>query len=390
MAAILFAWELGGGYGHAFRMAEVARRLAAQGHQIAVATQSLDLVRHIFAGITTAIEPAPMPSPSAATHFADSYAEVLLRCGFDDPVTLENRVEVWLAILARHRPQLIITDFAPTAMLASSIAGIPVAAVENGYTLPPPQNPLPSTQAWQIADPARLQALDDAVVRVTNACLAARGQPGLVSLAGLFRGATPFLCTLPELDHYVDRANGDFYGPIYAQSTGEAPEWPAGPGPRVFAYLDPAHPVFGPMLDALVQLGWPTVLHCRGGGGMDRQNNSVRVHAATVQFSRALAECDFVICQGLATVSAALLAGRPIVQVPDQLEQMMTLHQVVRLGLGAGVLAGANTGSAVTALELLRTDAGYAHRATQFARRYHGFTSGLAADAVAEGCAALC
>jgi len=370
-------------------MAQVARRLAAMGHRLVTVTQNPDLMRRAFTGLDATMEPAPTsPVPEIPAGFADSYAELLLRCGFADPADIGTRLTEWAALFARHRPDLVITDFAPTAMLAARRAGLTVAAVENGYSLPPRQDPLPFTRAWEVPPPDRLRTLDDTARRAINQALAAQGDAPLDSLAALFDVAAPILCTVPELDHYQDRGPADFFGPIYAQDTGVAPGWPQAPGPRVFAYLDTAHPTYAPTLHALAQKGWPTVLHARGAGGAPA-SSTLRCHAEPVQMDLALAQCDIVVCQGLATVSAALLAGRPIVQMPGHLEQTMVLHRVVVQGLGVGVLREAGHEHVAAALDLVRSDPGYASRARAFADRYHGFSSADASQAVAADCAAL-
>ena len=389
MSRVLFAWELGGGYGHADRMAEVARRLAAMGHAIAVVSQSLPLMRRVFADITTEFDEAPLAPAGAEQRFADSYADVLLRCGFDDPAALGARLDAWGRLLDRRAPDLVITDFAPTAMLAARLAGVPVAALENGYSLPPPGDPLPFTRAWQTADPARLRSLDEAALATIDACMAARNRPGLGRLAGLFDVAAQFLCTVPELDHYQDRGEAAYFGPIFAPGKGEAPDWPDRSGPRVFAYVDAGNPATAHLLEALEQTGWPTVMHRRGGGADGGGGGSVRIHAEPLRFDLVLAQCDLVVTQGLATVSGALLAGRPVVQAPAHLEQMMILHRVVHQGLGVGLLRGADLHAAKAALDMVWPDGGFADRATAFARRYHGLSSDLAADAIAAECAEL-
>ena len=318
------------------------------------------------------------------THFADSYADILLRCGFADETTLGARLDRWAALIRAADPRLIITDFAPTAMLAARWLGIPVAAVENGYSLPPAETPLPFTRAWEVAPPGRIAALDGAVLAVINACLVARGASPLPTLAALFDTAGAFLCTVPELDHYPARGPADYFGPVYATQTGTAPDWPPGTGPRVFAYLDAAHPTFQPTLDALARKGWPTALHVRGGTPLTPAN--IRLHKEPVQLTRALAECDLVIGQGLATITAALLAGRPVVQMPGHLEQTMILHRVVLQGLGVGVLRAANADGVTLALDTLQRETAYTTRARAFADRYHGFTAEAAAAAVVEAC----
>ena len=90
---------------------------------------------------------------------------------------------------------------------------------------------------------------------------------------------------------------------------------------------------------------------------------------------RTAAECDLALLNGEHGVTAEmLLAGKPIVQVPLNLEQEMTADSVARMG--AGESAPARRGApwhGAAKLDALLTQDRYAQAARRFADRYAAF-----------------
>ena len=99
-------------------------------------------------------------------------------------------------------PVLMVAEFAPTAMLAARLAGVPVRALGTGFTLPPQEVPMPWAQWWLPEPTGRLQAVEDAAVTAIGTALAGRGAPTLPSVASLFEGVELVRFGLPRLSHY--------------------------------------------------------------------------------------------------------------------------------------------------------------------------------------------
>ena len=91
-------------------------------------------------------------------------------------------------------------------------------------------------------------------------------------------------------------------------------------------------------------------------------------------------------CQGSGVVAPALLAGRPVLMLPNPVEQMMTLYRVARQGYGQGVAPEADMDIAGAALRRLLDDPDCRLRAANFARSYHGYTPATATDTIIEEC----
>ena len=389
---ILFTCELGAGLSYGYRMAALARRMATDGHEIHVVAPPAIPLRLAFAGVRAFFHRPPMLRGSGGHGYADSYADILLRCGWSDSNQLASALRAWGEGLRRIAPTLIVAEFAPVALLAARIAGIPVIAIGTGYTLPPAATPMPFTQAWNTPAPGRLDALEHEALQAINIALARLNAGPLPNLAALFDTKSNLLCGFPELSHYPQQASHPWIGPIYQDSTETEPVWPPRQGERVFAYLHATHPHFAAVLQAITIRRLPTVLfapgltmpafdaiaHEIGSAVLD----VVRLHLAPVCLKSALAGCDIVVCHGVGTLSAALVAGKRVLHLPGHLEQDMVSHRLVAGKLGIGVPSRASPERVGPALDTLLTDLAYLHNAVSFAEEHRTGTPELALDRV--------
>lgn len=378
---ILLAAEFLRGDATLARLLPLADALAKRGNDIALAAPSG--LRDT--GFTT--YPAPrwaIPPPPGFV--AISYADVLMHGGYATPDALRGLMDRWQDVLVRARPDLLVADFAPTAMLAARVAGVPMAAVGDGFSLPPLQAPMPALRPWADIAPDALASVEGRVLAVINACLPALDTQELHDLRDLFAGLPAFLCTFPELDHYPDRSNGIWYGDVFPPSPGTSPDWPEGRGERIYIELDPRHPALPMMADALDRLGLPTVIQSAGlptrlAKAMARRTVSV---SAEVDRAAALFGSDIVVCQRLEVAAPALLAGKKLLMLPVFVEEMMTLHRVVRQGFGHGAAPDSEAASLGEAVRRLIDDRACGLRAVNFGRNYDGYASAGTVDAVAE------
>jgi len=188
---------------------------------------------------------------------------------------------------------------------------------------------------WEPAPRARLEAADRRVLNSINQALAAfRGNP-LTTIGDLFAGRS-MLLTYPELDVYPERGPSDYYGITKSAEGKLVPDWPVGDGPRVFVYLYHYYKGLASLADALARQRCSTLALCRG------VNSDIkgRHHGGSVYFaeepmsvSRVLPQADIVICHASHQMTAqALLAGKPLLLLPTQLEQFLITRRVVRYG----------------------------------------------------------
>jgi UDP:flavonoid glycosyltransferase YjiC (YdhE family) len=389
MARFLMAWELGSGLGHAGRMAPLARELMKRGHQVDVVMQDVVHARSMFHGIDVRIFQAPMwlHRTVGLPHPQVSLAEILLAAGYLAADSLSALVSSWQALMQVTGAQAVIGDYAPTALLAAHISGLPSAAIGIGFYIPPepaPGQPLLPFRTWEPIQAGRVQHYDQQALDVVNTVIQRHGGAPLGSLGKVYRGDRPLLCTWEELDHFgrgALPAGQRYHGPSLSPTTGETPLWPDGDGPRAFAYIRQGHPDHQAVLNALVHQGCRTLVYMPevgAGAPPPVQHALIRYSRGPVHMGQAMAQARLLVCHaGAGVMTEALLAGVPVLMLPAQAEQFLIAMRVHQTGAGinaaqlrrppdfAGMLAQllAPTGPVDAAQALARKYAGFSHDA---------------------------
>jgi UDP:flavonoid glycosyltransferase YjiC (YdhE family) len=336
---IFYAWELGMDLGHLLRFLQPALRLRERGHQVAFAVRDLSnaestLGRHGFTLMQAPIWIAESNLRGATV----SYPEIILRYGFLSYPGLKALVKAWRELFRHARPDLVLCDHSPAALLAARIVGLPYAPIGSGFFSPPQVKPLPTMRYWIEGPKERLEQADAVATRTANRVIADFGGPRLESLADLFRGDENFLCTFEELDHYPGRDPARYWGPTYETEQGLEVGWPAGDGPKVFAYLKPRYRDFAKVLDTLAKSGARVVVYAPGisrDQAKKLASDRMRISRDPVRLKSLIPESNLTICHGgPGTVTASLLAGVPLLILPTQLEQYITSRRISEMGSG--------------------------------------------------------
>jgi hypothetical protein len=376
MATILLTWELGGGLGHLMNLRPIAAELLRRGHRVFAALRDLSQAREILGESGVVFLQAPFKHQRMQEiHPCCTFAHILHNIGFCNADELTTMAGAWRQLFDFVRPDLIVFDHSPTALLAAR--GFPArkALIGSGFFSPPDVSPLPNLRTWFSVDPARLQADESRVLENINTTLARSSQPPIRRVAELFAALDEdFLLTFAELDCYPHRRAVEYLG-MWSAHMGDPPQWPPGMGRKVFGYLKP-FPELHQLLHALSRLPNSTLIYAPGIDPKLRtqfQSEHLRYADGPVEMSRAARECDLAILNGtFASTTAMLLAGKPALHIPIFLEQATTARAVERLG--AGICAPPNNPAAIIAgLRCLLALDEYVRSARKFAARYSGF-----------------
>lgn len=369
MKRILLAWEYGGALGHLARLRPLARRLAAAGHEV---TMALRPSAH-GADLTEGIRVVPVPPGRIAKDTISqpvSMADILYNQATSDPRFLAGQVRAWRGLFDLVRPDVVVLDHSPIALLA--LQGHPARKVllGTGFACPPDVLPLPDLRAWQNHYPDRIRATEQAVLEALNSQLDAQDQPPLNSVGALFKRVDAnCLATFPELDHYPDRTEGEYWG-TWSDVHGAQPDWPDKPGARIFAYLKP-HRALVKLLDHLAAMPARTLAYIGGEFDGRRWNGErMRVSTRPLDIDTVSRQCDLAILHaGHGATAAMLLAGRPLLQIPIHIEQYHNAQRTVQLGAGLQAPLG-DAESFATALERMLNESSFSDQARAFADRH--------------------
>ncbi len=343
MSTILFAWELGAGMGHLAPHRELLRSLLERGHAVHVVSRDLARAGRVFEGLTLRYWQAPLSQhrPEMVYQPTISAAHILHNVGFADVADVTLRIAAWRNLLSSIRPELVLADYSPTALLALRGSGIRTATIGMGFCLPPPQSPLPAFSTLShLKSVEQLADNESRVVQTINVALRQHDLPAIASLADVFHAADRHvLNTVRELDHYPERGPVEYAG-LPPERPGTRVVWPLGQRRRVFAYLKPFE-ALDALLELLNKLELPSIVACDGLSADSRRKHAsatMTFAPPNVDLAQMARECYVAITNGNHTTTARLLlAGKPVMVVPLHLEQELIAAAVQRLGAGVTV-----------------------------------------------------
>lgn len=340
MARILMAWELGMNLGHVYPLRWLAQAFSAKGHEVTLVLRETGVQARAIVGADANILPAPTDPPAPENSPPTrNYVDILCRQGFSDPDVLRQRVSLWQVIIDAEEPDLVLTDHAPTAVLAARSVGLPVAVTGIGFLVPPRQSPMPPFLWWQKqSDRLALRRTERAVLAAINTCLSAYGREPLFQVADLLATEVRALLTVPALDDYPERPQPDpYWGLLRHPGGGDSPDWPPGEGPKLLGYLRPDYPALPAMLEALNTLPLRALIYLpRGDKPLPVTPAShVRLHDQPLDLAALAPQCDAAVSYSSIGFVAELLAhGKPLLLAPPFVQHAMIAQRVILASAG--------------------------------------------------------
>ncbi|MGZ5034727.1 MAG: glycosyltransferase [Usitatibacter sp.] len=378
MARIAFAWELGGELGHAMSCGALAHSLAVRGHRIAFMFRELRSIAFLRETEGYDVFQAPvLLEEGRGAPIPVSYADVMLGCGYADAASLSPLVGAWRSLLLRWKPDLVVEDYSPTALLAAHTLGIPRVRFGNGFAIPPRASPLPSFRFDQRVPDARVAESDARALASANAVLQSLGAAPLARLADQLECDDEFLCTFPELDHYDSRGVAGYWGPRFQVSSGARVDWPAGGGKRIIVYLKTTLPQLDALIETLASSPHRVAAFVPDldPGRRARLEAPRRiVSAQPLRLEPLLKGCDLLISNGGNLSPGSLTAGVPQMIFPTQYEQYITARRIEQAGCGLWLPQDAGPAQVRDMVTRMLADPRFLESARAFARRYAGFS----------------
>jgi len=392
MATVLLAWELGAGFGHLMNLKPIAQELIARGHQVVAAVKDMEAARFAFSNTGIQILQAPSGRSRKRWPTPVTFADILRNVGFGEIPTLQSSVLAWRTIYQAVQPDIVVCEHSPTALLALRGLVPRRVVLASGFCCPPPIHPLPSLRPWLETNEQMLVREELKVLANSNAVLAQLGQPPLRHLTDLYEEVDQtFVTTFPELDPYPTRDASQYVG-AWPNLPGRVLRWPDGEGKRLFIYLKPS-PVLPVLLKYLGQSQHRSLAFIPGlDSSVVRQFQSPRLQfeEQPLDLAKVGRECDLGILNGtLGTSISMLLAGKPTLHLPFNVEQAFNATAIARLG--AGVMASVSHGEeAVQGLERALQSDQYLKGARAFSQRYTDYDPKQKIDFVVGRIEGLC
>ncbi len=176
-----------------------------------------------------------------------------------------------------------------------------------------------------------------------------------------------------------------------ASSTGPRPSWPNGSGPRVYAYLkypgSKNHDSFLETLRQIAKTKLPTLAYISNASQKLQKEfttETLSIQLDPIDLDYACQECDVAILNGgHGTTVRFALAGKPLLILPNQLEQEVTADRVAQYGLGSRS-TWRSPPSVPRALTRLVSESAFRRAAEQLAACYPNWCPETQADRATE------
>ena len=395
MAKLLYCWELGDDLGHISSFVPLATELCQRGHTVVVALREVQRAQQLLGhleGLT--ILPAPVwhGVPAGTPKIGVSYADLLYGVGFGDPAGLASMVRAWRDLFGLISPDLVIVDHGPTALLAARTLGLPSLTYGAGFCAPPSVFPFPNIRSRWDVPIVHLLKIEARVLGSINRILHEACKPALAHLSELFPKERNILLTYAELDHYKNRKDGEYFGPVINPTWTAKARWTEGKGKKVFAYLKARHQDFELVLTTLTALDCRSVVFAGEMPTRERQKyctSRVQMLAEPIDIHDAVEQCALVVSHGgIGTIASALLGGKPLFLLPMHHEQGMQTARLVELG---AALTVESTSSEVrpdyrTPIARLLFEGSFTQKASEFAIAHRSPSQSEIVASIADRC----
>ena len=354
MATVLCVWELGTDLGHLSNLRLAIEVALKGGHKVVLAARELHRARDVLGEMPITYLQAPFKQFAVRGGQDNylSYSHLIGQQCFSNAEELRMYLAAWRGLFQLIRPDVVLFEHSPTALIAAHGMPFRKVIVGNGFTAPPsdsqpgaPFLPFPTTHRTAAADAALLQ--DDAMLLACiNQALQSMGLTPLENLATLYAQAdATFLMTWPELDHFDARTGCNYLG-IEPPSLRAPPQWPTGPGAKVFGYLH-ATPGLEPLLQALAENAVSALLFVRHLPLPLRaryRSDRLQFVDHPVDLSAVASQAAWVINLGNHSTAATFaLAGVPQLLIPLHQEHLFLARRLVAQG-GAAMAFQDQTG----------------------------------------------
>ncbi|WP_299474276.1 hypothetical protein [uncultured Roseibium sp.] len=380
---ILICWEVGANYGHAAQISQLLPWFP-EDWQIIAAVRDPVSFRTLIPDPRIQVMAAPFAPEIKVTRkeaVGLSYPDVLRFIGWHDADVLTAYLECWQVLIREIGADVVLTQAAPTALLAARAFGTPRVAMGGGYDLPPRATPMPRFLHWDPGDQEELEKREAAVVDRANVALQRRGIPRIETFREILDVERYLMVTVPELDHYGDRSaieptHTPYLGPITGIRFGQDVTWRPDADYRIFAYLRPGNTRLETAIKALASLPAETdaILAAPGAPASlpDRlRDTSVRLFTSPVNVDPLLADCDLGVSHASSNIATNFaMNGVPQIGLPNHTEQTMMAHAFSKGHLGLGLVGNASPEQLLHAIELVRSSAQVTDSTVEFSRRW--------------------
>ncbi|MGI1679977.1 MAG: hypothetical protein K6L75_14645 [Cellvibrionaceae bacterium] len=386
---ILCTWEIGSELGHISRLSAIVRKLESQNYNVVVALKDLSRAYPFFSETNATLLQAPVWLPKISMQRPIAcLADSLLLLGYLETDALHSLVVAWESIFDLVKPDLVVFDYSPTAMLALLNYSIPKMLVGTGFADPAPGYSIVDWRPYSINDQL-VQRQEDRVLAQINNVLERKNISRLTKLSDLFFVDKVMITTFPELDLYKGlRKQVKYCLGASSVLVEKKIQFPCSKKLKIVAYLKSDYPQLLLLIEALSKCDASVFISCPQGNPQDFQPyacEDFQFSIDLVDLENAMSEADLFVGHGnAATLKESLVAGTPVLVLPIQLEQLLNGKMVQESRYGRLVEKIESVDGLVVILnEMLKSKDGYQNQVSELLSRHPESERVSISDAVA-------
>lgn len=340
---VLCAWELGGEFGHISRLSAIAKSLEKDGFNVVVALRDLSGAAAFFIDTQVKLMQAPVCLPQISMQRPVAcLADAFLLSGYLNVEMLEGLVQGWESLIDLVQPDIMIFDYAPTALLAARERSITQFIIGTGFSEPAPGEAMMDWRQPPVADGLMVRQ-ETRILTVINEVLARRGRQPLAYLHDIFQADTTFVQMCRELDLFPHRINAVYCPGIGSRAEKAQSEKTQRHRPKIVAYLKAEYPNLSAILTALSQMDADVLVTCPSSDPAQLKaqvGSNVCIAEQWLDLVAELEDADLFIGHANGNSTRECLAlGVPSLMFPLRLEQLWIAQKLQKNGLGRFIQA---------------------------------------------------
>ncbi len=395
MKKIAIIWEMGHAFGHIIRLHKLAKAFSDKGYDVTFILENPNLIPKYFPSegsqaYTTLSSPRIEYQKLKASRRPGNYSEILLSTIFYHKEIIESGVGKWREIIQSIKPDLIIYDASPTAMLASRDIDTRKVNLGDGFFSPPTTSPLPAFHMQPMTPDAQLKISEKTVIKNINDALTSLNISPIEYVHNIYDCDDNILLSFQELDIYAQyRKNVTYHGAISNDKfASHTCSWPNTNNLKILSYLPPSHPGLENILSAIKKT--QAYAHLFIPGYKHRGDNKIKISSIPFNIRESIKEADLFITHGGHTsVATALLSGTPSLISPCNQEQFLTAQICIDNSLGNGINPFTDIDTIKKKIIDTSKDEGIKQSVANTSKKYNHYNSETTTDHIINLCEAL-
>lgn len=337
---VALVWEQGSGFEHLAPLLSIGAALKRNGYRpVFILHDVAKMEATILAENFEYVQAPVWHYTYIAQHGPHiNFTQTLFSVGYCDVQGLLAMVKAWLNLLLLIKPDILLFDYSPTALLASRALNIPRVLCGNAFSIPPQKSPLPAyfPRKKTAKYNEQMEAEEAQCVHVVNQVLTQLKLEKIQYTFEIYQSDYSFITSGPAMDIYESRQEGKYLGIISTDNLGSKNiVWPEVGDKKIFVYVRSSYNCLDVLLEQLLKTSARYVVY-----GVDRKRKqqfageNIYYTDTFVNISAIREECDAAVIHGGNLIEKFSEVGKPLLLLPMTVENLMMANKLQKNGTG--------------------------------------------------------